>query len=192
MKTRQSQNMSPRPAHQVRTVIQKENGVITPIVSFIGNSNSGKTTLLEKVVRELKLKGYRMVVIKHSPHGFDIDQPGKDTWRLAQAGSDIVVVSSPDKVAFIERVGTELTLNQIEALFRGKADIVLTEGYKDSNTAKILVLGDEQNREQLCCQGEILATISARLSPLGMPKFDYDDVARIVNLLIEQIGLKNH
>ncbi len=192
LKTSQNQNMKRMPAHQVRTVIQTENKIITPIVSFVGNSNSGKTTLLEKVVGELKFKGYRVVVIKHSPHGFDIDQPGKDTWRLTQAGSDIVVVSSPDKVTFIERVDAELTLSQIEELLRGKADIVLTEGYKNNNTAKILVLDDEQDREQLCCQGEILATISVRLSPLGVSEFDYDDVARIVNLLIEQIGLKNH
>ena len=101
-------------------------------------------------------------------------------------------MSSTDKVAFIERVDAELTLSQSEALFRGKADIVLTEGYKNSNTAKILVLGDEQDREQLCCQGEILATISVRLSPLGMSELDYDDVARLVNLLIDQISLKNH
>ncbi len=95
LKTRQARNMRRIPAHQVRSVIQGENEVITPIVSFVGNSNSGKTTLLEMVVIELKLKEYRVVVIKHSPHGFDIDQPGKDTWRLTQAGSDIVVVSSP-------------------------------------------------------------------------------------------------
>jgi molybdopterin-guanine dinucleotide biosynthesis protein B len=192
LKTRQARNMRRIPAHQVRTVIQGENEVITPIVSFVGNSNSGKTTLLEMVVIELKLKEYRVVVIKHSPHGFDIDQPGKDTWRLTQAGSDIVVVSSPDKVAFIERVDAELTLSQIEALLRGKADMVLTEGYKNGNTAKILVLDDEHDREQFCYQGERLATISTRLSPLGMPEFDYDDVTRIVNLLIGQIGLKNH
>ncbi len=192
LKTRQAQNMQSMPAHQVRTVIQEENEVITPTVSFIGTSNSGKTTLLEIVIRELKLKGYRVAVIKHTHHDFDIDRPGKDSWRMAQAGSDIVIASSPDKVVFIERVDAELTLSQIEALLRGKADMVLTEGYKNSNTAKILVLGDEQDREQLCCQGETLAAISVRLSPLGMPKFDYDDVARIVNLLIEQIGLKNH
>ncbi len=57
-----------------------------PIVSFVGKSNSDKTTLLEKVVRELKLRGYRVAVIKHTHHELDIDQSGKDSWRLAQAG----------------------------------------------------------------------------------------------------------
>ncbi len=159
-----------------------------PIVSFVGRSNSGKTTLLEKVIRELKSRGYRVAVIKHSPHGFDMDRPGKDTCRLAQAGSDIVAVSSTGKVALIERVETESTLAQIEALIGNKADIVLTEGYKNSNTAKILVLGTEQEREQLCHNGETLATISAHLSLPGVPQFDDDDVVTIVNLLVERIG----
>ncbi len=174
--------------NQARTYLQRRYEAVTPIVSFVGTSNSGKTTLLERVVRELKSKGYRVAVIKHSPHGFDIDQPGKDTWRLAQAGSDLVAISSPNEVAFIERVDTELTLIELETLFRGKVDVVLTEGYKNSNAAKILVLGTEQNQEQLCHGGETLATVSAHLSPLGVPSFDYDDVASIVNLLIEQIG----
>ncbi|MFQ5996658.1 MAG: molybdopterin-guanine dinucleotide biosynthesis protein B [Dehalococcoidales bacterium] len=158
-----------------------------PIVSFVGKSKSGKTTLLEKVVRELKSKGYRVAAIKHSHHDFDIDQPGKDTWRLAQAGSDIIAISSPNKMALIERLDADVTLSQIAALFRGKADIVLAEGYKNGNTAKIVVLGAEQDQDNLCSEGEILTTISAHLSSVGQPQFDADDVARIVNLVIEQI-----
>ena len=63
-------------------------GLLIPIVSFVGKSNVGKTTLLEKVVAELKRRGYRVATLKHDTHGFDIDKPGKDTWRMAQAGSD--------------------------------------------------------------------------------------------------------
>jgi molybdopterin-guanine dinucleotide biosynthesis protein B len=161
-----------------------------PIVCFVGRSNSGKTTLLTWVVRELKLRGYRVAVIKHSHHDFDIDQPGKDTWRLAQAGSDVVAISSPNKIAIIERVDTELPLEQIERLMAGKVDIVLAEGYKNGNTAKIRVLGAEQDKNDICHEEETLATISAHLSPAGVPQFDDHDVARIVNLLIEQIDDK--
>lgn len=159
-----------------------------PIVSFVGKSNSGKTTLLEKVIRELKSKGYRVAVVKHTHHDFDIDKPGKDSWRLAQAGGDVVAVSSPNKVAFIECVDAELTLTQIEALFQRKADIVLAEGYKSGSTAKILVLGNEQTQEQFCLEEEPLVTVSAHRSAMGVPQFDDDDVAIIVNLLIAQIG----
>ena len=110
-----------------------------PVVSFVGNSGSGKTTLLEGVVRELKRLGYRVAVVKHAPCGFDIDQPGKDSWRLTQAGSDVVVISSSERMAFIERVGVELTLTQIKDLIGDRVDIVLTEGYKQANTVKIEV-----------------------------------------------------
>lgn len=156
-----------------------------PIVSFIGTANSGKTTLLVKVITELKLKGYRVAVIKHSHHEFDIDQAGKDTWRLAQAECDIVAVSSPSKVAFIERVDTELTLDQIVELIGENADIVLTEGYKNCDTAKIVVRGNGQ--EPLYYEGETLATVSAHFSSSGRPQYDDDDVASIVNLLVKQI-----
>ncbi len=161
-----------------------------PLVCFVGRSNSRKTTLLTRVVRGLKSRGYRVAAIKHSHHDFDIDQPGKDTWRLAQAGSDVVAISSPNRIAIIERVDTELPLEQIERLMAGKADIVLAEGYKNGNTAKIRVLGTEDDGDNLCRQAETLATISAHLSPAGVPQFDDHDVALIVNLLIEQIDDK--
>ena len=84
-----------------------------PIVSFVGNYGSGKTTFLEKVVRELKQLDYRVAVAKHAPHGFDIVHPGKDSWRFAQAGSNVVVLSSPESISLVERVGAELILSQI-------------------------------------------------------------------------------
>ena len=161
--------------------------LLIPIVSFVGNSESGKTTLLERVVRELKRLGYRVAVVKHAPHGFDIDQPGKDSWRLTQAGSDVVVISSPERMSFIERLGVELTLTQVAALIGNRVDIVLAEGYKNGNAAKIVVLSSEQNQEQLYREEETLATVSGRLSSLGEPEFNDNDVASITNLLIEQI-----
>lgn len=159
-----------------------------PVVSFVGRSNSGKTTLLEKVVRGLKSKGYSVAVVKHSHHDFDIDQPGKDSCRLTRAGVDVVALSSPHKVAFIEHVDTELTLSQLAALFEGKVDIVLAEGYKNGNSAKILVLDKEQGQEQLCLEEEPLATLLAHPSALGVPEFDDNDVSNIVNLLIQMKG----
>ena len=161
---------------------------MVPIVSFVGKSNSGKTTLLEKVVRELKVKGYRVAVIKHSHHDFDIDIPGKDTWRLAEAGSDIVAISSPRKLAFIEHVDTEASLSRIETVIGSKVDIVLLEGYKNGNAAKILVVGTEHDQEQACHEGEILATVSPHWSELGVPEFHDDDIGNVVDLLIGQLG----
>ena len=68
------------------------------ILSIVGKSKSGKTTLVEKIIAELKRRNYRVATIKHHSHpGFEIDHPGKDSWRHAQAGSDHAVVAAPDK-----------------------------------------------------------------------------------------------
>ncbi len=160
----------------------------TPMVSFVGNSGSGKTTLLEKVVRELKGRGYRVAVIKHSPHGFELDIAGKDTWRFAAAGCDIVAISSPDKFAFFEQLDTELSPGQIETLIKGKVDIILTEGYKNSETAKILVLRHEGEWRELYCEKEILATVITHQTSPGIPQFDEADIISIDDLLIESTG----
>lgn len=160
---------------------------VIPVVSFIGRSNSGKTTFLERLVKELKLRGYRVGVVKHTPHSFDIDHPRKDTKRLAQAGSDMVVISSPDRVALIERVDTELTLSQLLKFFEGTVDILLTEGYKNEDTDKILILSAKQEEGPPFYKGKLLATVHARLSPLGIPQFDCDDVIGIADLLVEKL-----
>jgi formylmethanofuran dehydrogenase subunit E len=161
---------------------------VIPVVSFVGASNSGKTTLLEMAVRELKSKGYRVAIIKHTHHDFDIDQPGKDSWRLTQAGSDLVAVSSPYKVAFVEPVSAELTLTQITALFEGRVDIVITEGYKNGSTKKIVVLSNGHDREPIYRKETILATVSPVWSELGVPGFHNNDISNVVDLLIEQVG----
>ena len=76
-----------------------------PLVCVVGRSKSGKTTLLEKLIRELKNRGYRIGTIKHHSHpGIEMDKPGKDTWRHARAGRDHVVIAAPDQVASIRRV----------------------------------------------------------------------------------------
>lgn len=163
-----------------------------PIVSFIGSSGSGKTTLLEAVIRELKGRRYRVAAIKHSHHSFEIDQPGKDTWRLAQAGSDIVAISAPGKVAFIERVDDELPLSQIERLVASKVDIMITEGYKSSDVAKILVLGAGPGQELRHGEDEMLMTISAHFSDRGEPEFSDYDIIKVADLLVEQIKKHSH
>lgn len=114
------------------------------VVSFFGNSGTGKTTLIEESICELKKRGYRVAVIKHAHHGFEIDQPGKDSWRFAQAGSDVVLISSPEKVAILERVSEERWLPQHLAMIGDKVDIVLVEGYKWASKVKIEV-NDPEN-----------------------------------------------
>jgi formylmethanofuran dehydrogenase subunit E len=127
-------------------------------------------------------------VVKHAPHGFDIDQPKKDSWRFSQAGSDIVMLSSPGRISLVEHVNGEPSLTQIETLIGDRVDIVLVEGYKNGNYSKVMVLDDEGNQPILGRDEELLATVSGHQSSSGGLQFDDDDVVGIANLLIEQIG----
>lgn len=110
-----------------------------PIVSIIGKSKSGKTTLIEKLIKELKSRGYRVATIKHAPPGVSFDEPGKDSWRHLQAGSEATIISSPDKVVMIKPVAQEPALDEVARLLGEDCDIILTEGFKQGNAPKIEV-----------------------------------------------------
>jgi len=110
-----------------------------PIVSVIGKSKSGKTTLIEKLIPELKSRGYRVATIKHAPLGVSFDEPDKDSWRHLQAGSETTIISSPDKIVLIKPVAQESALDEIARLLGEDCDIILTEGFKQGNAPKIEV-----------------------------------------------------
>jgi len=156
-----------------------------PIISVVGKSEVGKTTLLEKLIAELKRRGYRVGTIKHDTHGFEIDKRGKDSWRHAQAGSDAVLISSPEKVALIKRVDREMTPDELLA-YMGDVDLVLTEGYKSGDKPKIEVSRKARGRELLCHEKELLALVTDQPFALDVPQFDFEDVAGLAELIEEQ------
>ena len=94
-----------------------------PIVSIVGKSNSGKTTLLEKIIADLVGRGYRVATIKHNRHGFNIDPEGKDSYRHKQAGTHTTVVSSPHQIAIIQDVDRDQTFAEIRDNYIREADI---------------------------------------------------------------------
>lgn len=157
-----------------------------PIVCVVGKSNVGKTTFLEKLIAELTGRGWRVGTIKHDAHGFDIDKPGKDSWRHAQAGSRAVAISSPDKVALIRRVSREVTLDEMATLVAGEVDIVLSEGYKRSDKPKIEISRQAVAGELLCSAEELIALVSDRRHGLDVPQFGLDDAAGVADLLEER------
>lgn len=110
-----------------------------PVVSIVAaQSNTGKTTLIEKLIKILKRKGYHVGILKHDVHKIEIDHEGKDTWRFTQAGADNVIISSAKKLAMIQLVEKELSLEEIFALYKN-VDIILVEGYKSNSYPKIEV-----------------------------------------------------
>ncbi len=166
----------------------KEEKLAIPVVSVVGKSDSGKTTLLEKLLREAKRRGWRVATIKHDVHGFEMDQPGKDTWRHAQAGADMVVISSPQKIAILESVAQEQLLDDVIARIRG-VDLIFTEGYKRENKPKIEVFRSVRHKELLCEPSELLAIASDVVFENGVPCYDLDDAKGLCDLIALKFDL---
>lgn len=155
-----------------------------PVISMVGKSGVGKTTALERVIREIKRRGYKVGTIKHDTHGFEVDKPGKDSWRHAQAGSDSVVISGPRKMALIRQLDGEMSLDEIVPLL-GDVDLVITEGYKRSAKPKLEVTRLERGTELLCHVEELIGIMADYLVDMPVPQFALDDAAGVVDLLEE-------
>ena len=160
-----------------------------PIISVVGKSDAGKTTFIEKLIKELKYRDIRVCTIKHDVHGFDIDKPGKDTWRHAKAGADTVVISSHEKMAMIKKVQEELSLDQIAQMVSSDIDIIITEGYKRSNKPKIEISRSERGTQLLCSPEELIAVVSDINWNIDVPVFELDDAAGVADLLQRRFGL---
>ena len=159
---------------------------LIPVVSVVGKSNCGKTTFLEKLIKEMKLRNYQLAVIKHDVHGFEMDKPGKDTWRHAQAGADIVCISSPQKMAMIKKVQRELSLDEVIAHLDG-VDIIFTEGYKREAKQKIEVFRKAVCGEPLCAKEELLAVASDTALYEDVPHFSLDDAGGMADFLAAKL-----
>lgn len=156
-------------------------------LSFVAKSGTGKTTLLEKVITELKKKGYTVGAIKHDAHRFDIDHPGKDSWRLTAAGADTMLISSPEKLAMVKQHPASPPVEELLADYFGDCDIVLTEGFKKSGLPKIEVHRRERS-ETLLCRGEehdltLIAVASDAPLELDVPVLDLNDPAAVAEFV---------
>jgi molybdopterin molybdotransferase len=140
----------------------------SPIVSIVGRSESGKTLLVEQLIVEFKRRGYRIAALKHSHCGaIEVDQPGKDTWKFAQAGSDAVCISSPRKLALIKKSDHDLRIDEVLPIIGPEFDLVLVEGFKKGKLPKIEVHRKELGNDLLCSPEELSAIVTD--GPLDTP-----------------------
>jgi molybdopterin-guanine dinucleotide biosynthesis protein B len=155
---------------------------MTPIISIVGKSESGKTTLIEKLIPELKKRGYRVGTVKHALHGFEIDREGKDSFRHKAAGADTVVVVSKDGIAMVKN-GSGGTLDSVADYF-SDVDLVITEGYKREKKPKIEIFRKEKHQEPLCRDDvNLVAVVTDDDIELAVPKFGIEDVKGLADFI---------
>ncbi|MET3495870.1 molybdopterin-guanine dinucleotide biosynthesis protein B [Variovorax boronicumulans] len=165
------------------------------VVGFAGYSGAGKTTLLERLIPALKRLGQRVSVVKHAHHKFDIDHPGKDTWRHREAGAFEVVVASGKRLALMREFEqpAELSVHQLLAELHPAADWVLVEGFRHSDVHKIEVWRppeDGQPTRPLLYADDPFVTAIATDAPASLPSpterplFDLNDAEAIAQWLI--------
>ena len=154
------------------------------IIAVVGNSNSGKTTLLEKLIPELKSRGHRVATVKHAPRDVHFDKSGTDSWRHIQAGSETTVISSPDRVVLIKAVSQPATLDDIARLLGEDYDIVLAEGFKQDDVPKIEVYRPESG-PLLTDLKRLFAVVTDDPVTTKARQFRWSDIKGLADLLEE-------
>lgn len=163
------------------------------VVCFAGYSGSGKTTLVEGVIGALKLRGLRVSVVKHAHHKFDIDHPGKDTWRHRQAGAFEVVAASSQRMALVREFEqeTQVTVHPLIAQLDSSVDWVLVEGFKQSDLLKVEVWRADAGQPTRYTDDDFvvaIATDDAKSLPIPTerPLLDINDHDAVAQWLVDQ------
>ena len=159
-----------------------------PIISVVGRSNSGKTTLLERLIPEIRRRGYSVAVIKHHVNGFDLDREGKDSWRISKAGADVVVLASPGKLALLQNTAGELSPDEIAERYLGDVDIVFTEGFKSLDKPKIELFRADLGEGRIPSTEEPIAFVSDDEKLSGTPSFRSEEISALADFIEKKFG----
>jgi molybdopterin-guanine dinucleotide biosynthesis adapter protein len=163
------------------------------VVGFAGYSGSGKTTLVERLIPVLRAQGLRVSVVKHARAGFDMDTPGKDTYRHREAGAFEVVVASNKRLALLREfeVALELSVHHLIAELYDGVDWVLVEGFRDADLLKIEVWRAQTGKSVRYPDDDFIAAIAtdspdALPTPTGLPVLDLNDPQAVAGWLLSQ------
>jgi molybdopterin-guanine dinucleotide biosynthesis protein B len=161
------------------------------VIGIAGYSGSGKTTLIEKVIPLLAAEGLRVSLIKHAHHEFDVDQPGKDSYRHRHAGCTEVLVSSSKRWALMHELrgaaepGLHEQLKQLSP-----CDVVLVEGYKSEAIPKIEVHRRASTTPLLHPEDpHIIAVATDEPLDTALPQIDVDDAAAVSRFIVKYLAL---
>lgn len=155
------------------------------MIAVSGVKNSGKTTVLERLVAALTVNGVKIAVIKHDGHRFSPDRPGTDTWRQLKAGAVGAAVFDGEKFQAVSR--TQVTEEELFLLFP-QVDLILLEGFKTSRWPKIEVVRAGNSSGPVCDPKDLIALVTdLPLTLPGIPILDPDDTEGLAGLVLRRL-----
>jgi molybdopterin-guanine dinucleotide biosynthesis protein MobB len=168
---------------------------VPPAIGFVGSSGSGKTTLIERLVPLLAARGLRVGVLKHAQRDFDVDRPGKDSYRVREAGAREVLVASQRRWALLaEEAEPEGEPRLVPSLVRftpGRVDLVLVEGFAHEPYAKIEVYRPSRGQPPKCWPGDrdvVAVATDGEIGPSPVPRLDVNDTEGVARFVLEVLG----
>jgi molybdopterin-guanine dinucleotide biosynthesis protein B len=160
-----------------------------PIICISGYSGSGKTTLMVKLIAILSSYGLHVGTIKHDVHGFDIDKPGKDSFRHKAAGASTSVITSPKKIGLVTDVDHDHSPEELLP-FMPQADIILAEGFKRSRLPKIEVYRPETGKGPACKEDPyLIAVVSDAELNWNVQQFNTADIEPLAAFILRHCQL---
>lgn len=165
-----------------------------PIFGIVGWKNSGKTTLTSRLISEFCARGYKVAAVKHASHDFDVDHPGRDSYRFREAGAREIAVVSPKRVAIMQELRDEAEPDLAEVLARLRgSELILIEGFKTRDHPKI-----EARRRDGASVAPIAGVMPGVVAIAadhptetgGLALFDLDDIKAIADFIATYTGLK--
>ncbi len=159
-----------------------------PILSIVGRSNSGKTTLMEKLIAVLTCRGLRIGAIKHSHHQPEMDTPGKDSWRHKQAGAAASILIGPERMLMVQDIKEDMNPRLLAERYFSDFDLLLVEGYASLPGDKIEVVRADRSTDLRCHPDELLAVVTDVPSiHSGLPQFELDDIEGLSEFVLHWI-----
>jgi molybdopterin-guanine dinucleotide biosynthesis adapter protein len=156
-----------------------------------GKSGTGKTTILEKLIPELKKRKLRIGTIKHHHADFEMDVPGKDSWRHKKAGAVKTVISSPNRIGIVMDVDHDHSPEELSHFLTG-VDIILVEGFKGENLPKVEIFRKGAHESPLCLKDKnLIAMVTDSELDLNVPLFGLDDMKGLADLIVKTFNLQN-
>ena len=159
-----------------------------PVFIFVGHSNAGKTTFVEKLIPELTRRGRRVATIKHAHHKVELDTEGKDSWRYKRAGAAMSMLVTTSALQLVADAAERREPSQLAGRFLGEADVVLAEGFSHAEGPKIEVLRRASGKPPRCAIGDGLIAIVTDCDEVypELPHFALDDAAGVADFLLRR------